>query len=120
MEKRIERRRTPTPFAQRVYALCRQIPQGKVSTYKELARALDCKSAQAIGQALRCNPYAPMVPCHRVVASDGSLGGFKGETKGKCITEKQTLLRKEGVIVDANNVNLKRYLHTFSTGINTT
>ena len=115
MEKRIQRRRTPTPFAQRVYALCKQIPQGKVTTYKELARALNCNSAQAVGQALLSNPYAPIVPCHRVIATNGSLGGFKGEREGSCLREKQTLLRKEGVIISQDSVDLKRYLYTFNT-----
>ncbi|MEK6900935.1 MAG: MGMT family protein [Nanoarchaeota archaeon] len=65
------------------FSICQQIPKGKVTTYKEIASVLGTKGYQAIGQALQCNPYAPHVPCHRVVKSDGSLGGFKGKTSGK-------------------------------------
>jgi len=75
-------------FRERVYSVCRKIPKGKVATYGEIARQLNMKGFQAIGQALRCNPYAPHVPCHRVVKSDGSMGGFKGKRAGKEIEEK--------------------------------
>jgi len=71
--------------------------------------ALGMKGYQAIGQVLRKNPYAPIVPCHRVVKSDGSLGGFKGCLVGEEIVEKETLLRKEGVKIKENKVNLQRF-----------
>lgn len=93
-------------FAEKVYSLCTKIPPGKVTTYKEIAQALNTKGYQAIGQAMRCNPYAPHVPCHRVIASDGSLGGFKGKKKGKEIKEKIKLLEKEGVKIIDNKINL--------------
>ena len=99
-------------FADKVYTLCKQIPKGKVSTYKELARALDTKAYQAVGQALRKNPYV-QVPCHRVVSSTGHLYGFKGQRRGKAIQEKKMLLEKEGVIIKNNKVNLNRYLYLF-------
>jgi O-6-methylguanine DNA methyltransferase len=67
---------TVTPFQERVYTLLVQIPAGRVSTYALMARALD-SSPRAVGGALRNNPFAPEVPCHRVVASDGFVGGFK-------------------------------------------
>jgi methylated-DNA-[protein]-cysteine S-methyltransferase len=53
---------------------------------------------------LRCNPYAPIVPCHRVVSADGSIGGFMGKVKGKAIQKKITLLKKEGVKIKENKV----------------
>src|SRR3989338_7209957 len=68
-------------FNERVYSLCKLIPKGKVSTYGEISRVLG-SSPRAVGQALRCNPFAPIVPCHRVVKSNGALGGFMGETVG--------------------------------------
>ncbi len=83
-------------FADKVYALCKNIPKGKVSTYGAIAKALK-SSPRAVGQALRCNPYAPIVPCHRVVRSDGSIGGFMGRVKGKAVQKKISLLRKEGI-----------------------
>ena len=95
---------TTTPFQEKVYEKLKEVPQGKVTTYQLLGKAINCASAQAIGNTLRENPYAPEVPCHRVVASDGSLGGFKGQTKGKEIQEKITLLKKEGVEVKDNLV----------------
>lgn len=81
-----------------MYAACSQIPAGRVSTYGELARALD-SSARAVGGALRKNPFAPVVPCHRVVASDGSLGGFSGVWRAGApeLLRKEALLRSEGV-----------------------
>ena len=69
-------------FSEKVYSLCRKIPLGKVTTYKEIATALNTEAYRAVGQALKCNPYAPQVPCHRVVSSNGSLGGFKGKRSG--------------------------------------
>jgi len=85
-------------FADRVYKTCKKIPEGKVSTYGAIANALD-SSPRAVGQALRCNPYAPVVPCHRVVKSDGKIGGFSGEVTGPKIKKKISLLKNEGVLV---------------------
>jgi methylated-DNA-[protein]-cysteine S-methyltransferase len=96
--------RMPTPFQTRVYRACSQIPKGKVTTYKLLAEALGIKSSQAIGQALKRNPYAPEVPCHRVVASDGTIGGFMGKVDGAEIAKKIRLLESEGVVLDGNKV----------------
>ena len=65
-------------FNQKIYSLLKKVPKGKITTYKILAEALDTKAYRAVGQAMRNNPYAPEVPCHRVVSSDGSIGGFSG------------------------------------------
>ncbi|MES2878642.1 MAG: methylated-DNA--[protein]-cysteine S-methyltransferase [Pseudomonadota bacterium] len=65
------------PFHQRVYALARGLLPGETVTYGELARRLgDPGAARAVGQALGANPFAPVVPCHRVLAADGRAGGF--------------------------------------------
>ncbi len=65
------------PFHQRVYALARQIPPGETLTYGEVAHLLgDPGAARAVGQALGANPFAPVVPCHRVLAANGRSGGF--------------------------------------------
>ena len=93
-----------TAFQERVYAALCEVPAGKVTTYGDLARTLGINSAQAVGQALKHNPYAPSVPCHRVVASDGSIGGFMGSTDGIALKKKIELLRSEGVIVEQNRV----------------
>lgn len=93
-------KRPPTEFEQRVYELVSTVPVGKVVTYAALARALDCGSAQAIGQALKRNPYAPEVPCHRVIRTDQTIGGYAGETQGSKLRRKLKLLRAEGVEFD--------------------
>ena len=66
-------KRQPTYFEGRVYAAVGEITSGKVVTYQSLAHHLRCRSAQAVGQALKRNPFAPQVPCHRVIRVDGSL-----------------------------------------------
>jgi methylated-DNA-[protein]-cysteine S-methyltransferase len=89
-----------TAFQAKVYqALC-EVPKGAVTTYGELAKRIGCRSAQAVGGALRNNPFAPEVPCHRVVAADLSIGGFQGETDGPQIERKRALLRAEGIVFD--------------------
>ena len=89
--------RTPTAFEQRVYDLLMTIPRGQVSTYAAMARALSCRSPQAVGQALRRNPFAPAVPCHRVVSSELTLHGFNGHTDEEELGRKRRLLEAEGV-----------------------
>ena len=98
-----------TEFQRKVYALCRQIPQGKVTTYKALAQALGTKAYRAIGQALKKNPSAPEVPCHRIIATDGSLGGYLGSCGGKSQDEKRRLLQKEGIEIPAGKINLRKH-----------
>ncbi len=89
--------RPPTAFELRVYAALRAVPRGCVTTYAALARAVGIRSPRAVGQALRRNPYAPAVPCHRVIASDGTLGGFNGQRSGTQLRRKKALLAEEGV-----------------------
>ena len=93
-------------FNEKVYALLKKVPKGKVTTYKALAEKLNTKAYRAVGQAMRCNPYAPNVPCHRVVSSDGSIGGFMGKknTDGKEIKKKIKMLRKEGIKIKNNKI----------------
>ena len=71
------------------------VPAGATITYGELARRIGCRSAQAVGQALKRNPFAPEVPCHRVIAANGSLGGYFGEREGDMIERKRTPLNEE-------------------------
>lgn len=67
-------------FHQRVYELARAIPPGEVLTYGEVARRLgEPGASRAVGQALGHNPFAPVVPCHRVLAAGGRSGGFSAE-----------------------------------------
>lgn len=65
-----------TPFQRRVWQALMDIPYGATVTYGDLARSVGCRSAQAVGQAVGRNPVAIIVPCHRVIGSDGSLTGY--------------------------------------------
>ena len=84
-----------TEFQRRVYLELLKVPAGKSITYRELANRIGCRSAQAVGQALKRNPFSPAVPCHRVVASNGSLGGYFGERSGEKLEQKRRLLEEE-------------------------
>ena len=88
-----------TEFQRRVYMAVLEVPRGETVTYGELARRIGCGSAQAVGQALRRNPFAPSVPCHRVVARDG-IGGFHGQRCGEMIDRKRKLLAEERAVAD--------------------
>lgn len=84
------------PFQQRVLQAEHGIPRGSVSTYGRIASRLgDGKAARAVGMALARNPFPIIVPCHRAIRSDGTLGGFQG---GQAM--KRALLEMEGVVLD--------------------
>lgn len=89
-----------TPFQRRVYRALLRVPSGRVVSYGQLARTIGCRSARAIGQALASNPFAPTVPCHRVIAADGTLGGFCHSCRGNERARKRRLLVAEGVRFD--------------------
>ena len=83
-----------TKFQIRVWKYLKSIPKGKVKTYKQVAIGINKpKAARAVANACAKNPYAPKVPCHRVIRSDGALGGFSGPGG---IKAKKKLLKKEG------------------------
>lgn len=95
-----------TDFQKKVYQATARIPRGRVSTYQAIARACGCPgAARAVGNALNKNPYAPQVPCHRVLRSNGQIGGFAWGT-----AKKVAMLRKEGLIIQNGCIDLKRYL----------
>ena len=86
-----------TKFQIKVWKYLKKIPKGTVKTYQEVAIGISMpKAARAVANACARNPYAPNVPCHRVIRSDGSLGGFSapGGTKAK-----KKLLKKEGFLL---------------------
>ena len=86
-----------TKFQKKVWNYLKTIRKGTVKSYKEVAVALNRpKSARAVANAIGKNPFAPRIPCHRVIRSDGSLGGYSG--KGGVKTKK-LLLKREGIIV---------------------
>lgn len=86
-------------FNERCYDVLRKVPKGRVTTYKEIAKVLDTKGYRGVGNAMNKNPYAPDVACHRVVSSDGSLGGYASGAKKKI-----EILKSEGVEVKNNRV----------------
>lgn len=92
-------------FNQKVWALTARIPKGQVLTYADIARKLGTKGYRAVGNALNRNPYAPAVPCHRVVGSDGKLTGYAGG-----LAKKMRLLQLEGISI-ANGKVAREHLH---------
>ena len=86
-----------TDFQIKVFNYLKKIPKGKVKTYLEVAKAIGKPLAvRAVANAIGKNPYPPKIPCHRVIRSDGSLGGYSG--KGG-IQQKRRLLRAERVFI---------------------
>ena len=84
-----------TEFQLKVWSYLRKIPRGSVRTYSQVAKDIGKPLAiRAVANAIGKNPYAPKIPCHRVIRSDGSLGGYSG--KGGVKT-KRFLLKKEGI-----------------------
>lgn len=82
-----------TDFEKKVLKAVSGIPRGQVRSYGWVSRAIGRpRSARAVGNALNKNPYAPSVPCHRVVKSDGSIGGYAGG-----VATKRRLLSAEGI-----------------------
>ena len=101
-------------FEERVWKLMERIPKGRVTTYGLIAKKLHSKAYRAVGNACRRNPYAPRVPCHRVVRSDGNIGGFGGKTSGRTIEKKIRMLRSEGVEIRNRKVaDFERVLFRF-------
>jgi methylated-DNA-[protein]-cysteine S-methyltransferase len=91
------------------YKLLSQIPKGKVTSYKEVAKALNSKSYRAVGGLIGRNPNAPEVPCHRVVTSDGLLGGYAFG-----VDKKIEILKNEGVTIrDGKVENFKEIFYKF-------
>jgi len=84
-----------TKFQLKVWKYLKKIPRGSVKTYSQVAKDIGKPLAvRAVANAIGKNPYAPRIPCHRVIRSDGSLGGYSG--KGG-IKTKKFLLKKEGI-----------------------
>ena len=96
-------------FQERVWSLLKKIPKGKVTTYGIIARKLNTRAYRAVGNACHSNPYFPLAACHRVVYSDGRIGGFSSGVKNKI-----KLLEKEGIRIKNNKIeNFDRALFKF-------
>ena len=93
-------------FKEKIYSLTKQIPRGKVATYGQLAKLAGSPgAARAVGMCMKTNPNAPIVPCHRVVAADGSLTGYSA---GEGVSTKKEMLLKEGVMFRGDKVDLQK------------
>lgn len=89
------KRQKYSDFEKMIWEILKKIPKGKVTSYSEIARFAGKRLAwRAVGNAVGKNPFAPRVPCHRVIRKDGSLGGYSGG-----ISKKIQLLKKEGIEV---------------------
>lgn len=85
-----------TPFQQQVWSALLKIPRGRVVTYQDLANTLNRpKAVRAIGNAVGANPISPLIPCHRVIASNGGFGGYYWGLEAK-----RALLQEEGIEVE--------------------
>ena len=91
-------------FKQKVYEITDRIPKGKVATYGQIAKmAGSPAAARAVGMCMKTNTNAPITPCHRVVAADGSLTGYSA---GEGVSTKRNMLMAEGVKFKGNKVDL--------------
>jgi methylated-DNA-[protein]-cysteine S-methyltransferase len=100
-------------FSERCYDLLRKVPKGRVTTYGEIARALGSSGARAVGNAMNKNPYAPEVPCHRVVGAGGNIGGFASGVGNKI-----ELLKGEGIrVVEGRVVDFEKFFYRFGSAL---
>jgi len=98
-----------TDFNERCYALLKRVPAGKVTTYGELARALGSKAWRAVGSAMAKNQHLIVVPCHRVVRSNGEVGDYASGAEAKV-----ALLLNEGIpVVDGRITDLENFFYRF-------
>jgi len=95
-----------TPFQKKVLELAKKIPKGKVATYGLLAKLLgNVRLSRAVGNALHINPFPIIIPCHRVVQSDGFVGGFARGMEAKI-----KILKEENIIIKNERIDLRTYL----------
>jgi O-6-methylguanine DNA methyltransferase len=92
-----------TLFQLKCYTLLKKVPSGRVTTYKDLAKAMHLKplASRAVGNAMALNPFAPEVPCHRVVKSNGKIGNYSAQGG---IKAKIKLLELEGIKIEGNKI----------------
>ncbi|MBD3171951.1 methylated-DNA--[protein]-cysteine S-methyltransferase [Candidatus Bathyarchaeota archaeon] len=108
-----------SPYQEAILRLLAEVPLGKVTTYGDLARELANRdprwspnASRAVGTAMKNNPCAPHIPCHRVIKSDGDIGNFRGGAEGG-VEAKTKMLLDEGVRVVDGEIDLEKYRHNF-------
>ncbi|MEE2605837.1 MAG: MGMT family protein [Thermoproteota archaeon] len=94
----------------KIYRKLLQVPSGKITTYKELARSVGLQNGQrVIGQIMKKNPFPVIIPCHRVVKSNGEIGGY-----AYGISIKKNMLVKEGISISNNKIkNFQKTIFRF-------
>ena len=97
-------------FDERIYEKLKKVPNGKVITYKELAKAVNSNAYRAVGNAMKSNKDPINIPCYKVVCSNGFVGNYSGGG----IKKKIELLKKDGIVVKNNKINLNKYLFKFN------
>jgi methylated-DNA-[protein]-cysteine S-methyltransferase len=103
----IEKMKTYPAFYQKVWHACALIPEGETRSYGWIAKQIGSpRAARAVGQALAANPFAPMIPCHRVIASNGALTGYSAP--GGIVRKRQMLL------AERRTATRQRRPHSFS------
>lgn len=95
-------------FNQKCYELLKKVPKGKIVTYKSIAKALNSNAYRAVGNAMNRNQHAPIIPCHRVINSNGKLGGY-----ALGINKKISILKSEGVEIENGTIELDKYEYKF-------
>ena len=102
----------PTDLQIEVWEKIKEIPRGKITTYKLLSDAVESRAVRAIASAVGKNPNAPTVPCHRVVLSSGKIGNY---THPQGVKRKIELLKEEGIEIDENGyiIDFKEILYYF-------
>tara|TARA_B100000686_G_C16256937_1_gene697260 strand:+ start:310 stop:609 length:300 start_codon:yes stop_codon:yes gene_type:complete len=96
-------------FNQKCYELLSKIPKGKISTYKQIANILNTKAYRAVGNAMANNPNPIILPCHRVIKSNGYIGGYALGVKKKI-----SLLKNEGIVIKKNEIiDFEKHIHSF-------
>ncbi|MGV8130911.1 MAG: MGMT family protein [Candidatus Pacearchaeota archaeon] len=96
-------------FSEKCYQIIKEIPKGKVTTYKAIAEKLNSKGYRAVGRAMNKNPNDTNVyPCHRVISSNGMIGGYAHGTDAKI-----KRLSSEGVLIENNKIDLEKFGYNF-------
>lgn len=101
-----------SPLAKSCYSLLKKVPKGRVTTYKELAHALNTIAYRAIGQILKKNPSKKTIPCYKVIKNNGEIGGYCGSSS-KNIKKKIALLKKDNISIKNNEIDLDNYIYKF-------
>lgn len=108
-----------SPYQEAILRLLAEVPRGKVTTYGDLAKELANRdsrwspnASRAAGTAMKNNPCAPHIPCHRVIKSNGAIGNFRGGAEGG-VEAKSKMLWNEGVRVVDGEIDLDKYRYNF-------